>query len=300
VWQTRCRQECRRGKRECLRHSEDYAMNRYYAPQWGRFTIPDPYQASAQLANPQSWNRYSYVENDPVNHNDSTGLNMDKVVPNEVGIGGVWFFTIIQGPSVPERPPTYYIGPVFFAGSGTGGTGGGTGGPGVDPRTIYTLALGTALEMLGTKDCMAIFNANLKPGEGYAPRDVLAMMAYGGSTGNVPHGTSFGMIKKRQLPGNYAAVTVPDRRTEVSVGDGTSRAYTADIELQSDPLSAGFYGAQTVDDLALTIIHELGHAYNIVTQLGGSAIVYDADAMGKPIRHLQDQNSRTVKDACKP
>jgi hypothetical protein len=49
-------------------------MNRYYAPQWGRFTTPDPYQASAQLANPQSWNRYSYVENDPVNKYDPGGL----------------------------------------------------------------------------------------------------------------------------------------------------------------------------------------------------------------------------------
>jgi RHS repeat-associated protein len=53
----------------------DYAMNRYYAPQWGRFTTPDPYQASAQFANPQSWNRYSYVENDPVNFNDPSGLD---------------------------------------------------------------------------------------------------------------------------------------------------------------------------------------------------------------------------------
>jgi RHS repeat-associated protein len=52
----------------------DYAMNRYYAAQWGRFTTPDPYQASAQLANPQSWNRYSYVENDPVNKYDPEGL----------------------------------------------------------------------------------------------------------------------------------------------------------------------------------------------------------------------------------
>jgi RHS repeat-associated protein len=52
----------------------DYAMNRYYAPQWGRFTTPDPYPASAQLANPQSWNRYSYVENDPVNKYDPGGL----------------------------------------------------------------------------------------------------------------------------------------------------------------------------------------------------------------------------------
>jgi hypothetical protein len=38
---------------------------------------PGPYQASAQLANPQSWNRYSYVENDPVNWIDPRGL--DKV-----------------------------------------------------------------------------------------------------------------------------------------------------------------------------------------------------------------------------
>jgi RHS repeat-associated protein len=53
----------------------DYAVNRYYAPQWGRFTTPDPYQASAQLANPQSWNRYSYVENDPVNRLDPGGLD---------------------------------------------------------------------------------------------------------------------------------------------------------------------------------------------------------------------------------
>jgi hypothetical protein len=34
---------------------------------------PGPYQASAQLANPQSWNRYSYVENDPVNGYDPRG-----------------------------------------------------------------------------------------------------------------------------------------------------------------------------------------------------------------------------------
>jgi hypothetical protein len=34
----------------------------------------DPYDGSAALSNPQSWNRYSYVGNDPVNRNDPTGL----------------------------------------------------------------------------------------------------------------------------------------------------------------------------------------------------------------------------------
>lgn len=51
----------------------DYAMNRYYSPVYGRFTSPDPV-ASANPSNPGSWNRYAYVEGDPVNKVDPTGL----------------------------------------------------------------------------------------------------------------------------------------------------------------------------------------------------------------------------------
>ena len=53
----------------------DYAQNRYYSSNFGRFLSADPYVASAGPANPQSWNRFAYVENDPVNWLDSTGLN---------------------------------------------------------------------------------------------------------------------------------------------------------------------------------------------------------------------------------
>ena len=34
----------------------DYAVNRYYWSQWGRFPSPDPYSGSVSLASPQSWN----------------------------------------------------------------------------------------------------------------------------------------------------------------------------------------------------------------------------------------------------
>ena len=51
----------------------DYALNRYYKPEWGRFTSPDPYQASGGPADPGSWNRYTYVGGDPVNYADPTG-----------------------------------------------------------------------------------------------------------------------------------------------------------------------------------------------------------------------------------
>jgi RHS repeat-associated protein len=52
----------------------DYAMNRYYSNAYGRFMTPDPYQASASASNPQSWNRYAYVNGDPANGSDPTGL----------------------------------------------------------------------------------------------------------------------------------------------------------------------------------------------------------------------------------
>jgi RHS repeat-associated protein len=46
----------------------DYATNRYYSSQWGRFLSPDPYPKRVG-------NRYAYAHNDPVNNNDPTGLD---------------------------------------------------------------------------------------------------------------------------------------------------------------------------------------------------------------------------------
>jgi RHS repeat-associated protein len=55
----------------------DYAVNRYYAAGTGRFMSADPYGGSARLRNPGSWNRYAYVDGDPVNYQDPTGLDGD-------------------------------------------------------------------------------------------------------------------------------------------------------------------------------------------------------------------------------
>lgn len=52
----------------------DYAQNRYYSPQFGRFTTADPFSNSADYSRPQSMNRYNYVESDPANGVDPTGL----------------------------------------------------------------------------------------------------------------------------------------------------------------------------------------------------------------------------------
>jgi len=52
----------------------DDAMFRRYNRWWGTFDQPDPYDGSYNLGDPQSLNRYSYTQNDPVNSVDPTGL----------------------------------------------------------------------------------------------------------------------------------------------------------------------------------------------------------------------------------
>jgi RHS repeat-associated protein len=81
-----------------------YALNRHYDPRQGRFLNPDPYEASAGASDPQSWNRYAYVQNDPVNRADPTGLLLcsaefshcqgfgpSLLMSTGGGLGGGWY-----------------------------------------------------------------------------------------------------------------------------------------------------------------------------------------------------------------
>ncbi|MGH9754986.1 MAG: RHS repeat-associated core domain-containing protein [Blastocatellia bacterium] len=53
----------------------DYAVNRFYSPQQGRFTQVDPIEMEAtDLNDPQTLNLYAYCGNDPINHVDPDGL----------------------------------------------------------------------------------------------------------------------------------------------------------------------------------------------------------------------------------
>ncbi len=52
----------------------DYFLARYYASGQGRFTSADPLMASGRAANPQTWNRYAYVLNNPLHFVDPNGL----------------------------------------------------------------------------------------------------------------------------------------------------------------------------------------------------------------------------------
>jgi RHS repeat-associated protein len=51
----------------------DYFLARYYSPAQGRFTGPDSLLTTAKVTEPQSWNRYSYVTNNPLAYIDPDG-----------------------------------------------------------------------------------------------------------------------------------------------------------------------------------------------------------------------------------
>ena len=59
----------------------DYMLARYYSSGLGRFLSVDPASTSIVVSDPQSWNRYAYVQNNPLAYRDATG--MDKQLAHD-------------------------------------------------------------------------------------------------------------------------------------------------------------------------------------------------------------------------
>jgi RHS repeat-associated protein len=96
----------------------DYAMARFYISRFGRFCSADPVQGWA--ADPQSWNRYAYARNDPLNMTDPDGRFwgfFKKVFKFILKLFGFFkkkgFITGIPGSPLPpgRTPPTFPTGP---------------------------------------------------------------------------------------------------------------------------------------------------------------------------------------------
>lgn len=66
----------------------DFAQARYYNSAHGRFTSVDPLTASANVKNPQTFNRYSYVLNSPYKYIDPLGLISSSTGANGSGAEG--------------------------------------------------------------------------------------------------------------------------------------------------------------------------------------------------------------------
>jgi RHS repeat-associated protein len=66
------------GKERDTESGLDYFDARYYGSSMGRFMSPDPVFASPErVADPQQWNMYAYVRNNPLSRTDPTGLDFN-------------------------------------------------------------------------------------------------------------------------------------------------------------------------------------------------------------------------------
>ena len=60
----------------------DYADQRYYSNQFGRFMSVDQHSSGEARNNPQLWNKYAYVGSDPINYNDPSGRERCSLISN--------------------------------------------------------------------------------------------------------------------------------------------------------------------------------------------------------------------------
>jgi RHS repeat-associated protein len=112
-------------------------MFRRYSPTQGRWISPDPLGVGAvDPTNPQTWNRYAYVANNPLSHTDPLGLDEDECNPDtdDCSGGGGGGPDPGPDPATPAPPPV----PVSIPGFCDASCGGSGFGGGVDANGIPT------------------------------------------------------------------------------------------------------------------------------------------------------------------
>jgi RHS repeat-associated protein len=230
----------------------DYADQRYYYSQTARFITADP--GPYDVNEPQSFNRYAYAWNDPVNLNDPDGLLPGKI-------------RFDPGPGGSEDPrPGWFPGssfffsrwyaPAFIPPSGRGG---------YDllhaenlrreAKEMLPDALSTASAGLSKEPCRRMFGSNRDPSE------VLSDLSERGNIKFVHRPESWGIAEtkpKGVLNWIRAGVHADVSDVTISINSYENQGPSRQFWMEGNEVTNG-----------ATLIHELLHAFEMLSGSGG-------------------------------
>ena len=239
--------------------TQDYADQRYYAVGMGRFNTADPYRASANgdddAAEPSSWNRYAYTKGDPVNFVDPTGqITACPGGTHPAGSG----YTIYCAPD-----SGYFVSLPTTDNLPTKHTVREWDDEHLDSVSTFekyqkTIAAGLKLaaQWLQKDSCKGLYGTSETRANGFDPVTLMSRLYGNGDTyvqiGSTSVTTAF--VEAGPLPLGMTIPLGPASVVDVAVFINMSR-------VGKDSWEA-----------ALTMMHEMGHVYNLVGGSGGSQI----------------------------
>jgi RHS repeat-associated protein len=241
-----------------------YAWHRFYSTTWGRFSSPDPYVLSGGLTNPQGWNRYSYVENDPVNFTDASGLQRDICGDDEMqndpnciykrGGSGRW--GIGMGSYWNGEYWSNFWAPIWIPDPSRGGS---SVGAEPTPEEEARGYLRAAINMIKQAVDTIVECAELFKGGAVNAKELLDGLA-DGSVGVIQFGSWLGAD----------AYTQGRTGTEVRFKDGTTLYERVDIIVNSSRAGTKYWNQVGEVGRARILLHELGHVANLSIRGKGS------------------------------
>jgi RHS repeat-associated protein len=242
----------------------DYAVNRYYLSGAARFLTADPYMASGGAAEPGSWNRYAYVEGDPINYYDPRRLQSVDVTapyPDPVGYEYDLIADFLR----------YYLDGSYQASSGQQP-------PPPSEAQVARIGVPTvksrALVALANPECEALFGTAEGRAGGVTPQAILNEMLSGPVVGPTRITVDFdytGMGDARVLFRNIAEEQ-DFLRLGIQVSSIRVSIKATTWNTLNFPVNNPVNDRWGIAANAALLLHELGHVFDVVSGLGGSRI----------------------------
>lgn len=282
----------------------DYAVNRYMMPGYGRFITPD--RKSGHLTDPSTWNKYAYVGGDPINRRDPQGR--DYEICDESGNCQPVYTSEtdeydIEGAEDDSSTPCAGEGDDlsdwcvawldYIPGFGSGisnlqvpGVAGLSGAPGVFNFSLLVTIQGTLDNALSDPKCASLFGtqgslSSLMFGSVTAAQVLNSLIA-----GNSPYGSI--QFTGRPLSMGAEGQTNSSSSLKSLLGIPTSSTIIISSLSVGSSFNTSFYNAEVL------VLHELGH---LLANLGFSNDQITPDGLD-PSGNASSKNTAKIASAC--